>query len=471
MIHFREPVAMIRTMPHAATAADQSVLSDPFAGSSGERALFLLLPAIAMSLGWGLRGTIGGGQIGAMIPGAIVSLCLCHLLGWSRSVGIAAAFGAVGVGLGGQETYGQTIGFLRSGPTVPWGLLGLTIKGAQWGLAGGVFVGLGLMLEKYRRREIAVGLVLLILGTALANTFIDQPKLLYFSNRLDKPREEVWAGLTAGALCLVGWLAILRRERVSIAFAGWGLVAGGLGFGLGGVFIATGFVLPLPYKHWSWWKVMEFTFGLLFGLGLGVAGYRSRGALRRQHAEAPAQRPDALAGVSATGQFLAGLALAAGGLWLQFTVPYRAIFTLVGAGLIGAALVSDMLAWHVALSMTIIGFCRDFLNESVKRTWIEPEYAGWGGVLIVAVGVVALVWRAGRRGRLDVPCALLGMTWLSTAFGLIKMTAAAGNEMYFVPTVFVLEAVVTTLLVLSVTRRRAGGMRAETTLPQAGRLA
>jgi hypothetical protein len=455
-------------MSHAVAAADHSVPSDPFAGSSGERVLFLLLPSLAMSLGWGLRGTIGGGQVGAMIPGAIVSLCLCHLLGWSRSVGIAAAFGAVGVGLGGQETYGQTIGFLRSGPTVAWGLLGLTIKGAQWGLAGGVFVGLGLMLEKYRRREIAAGILLLVLGTVLATTFIDQPKLLYFSNRLDKPREEVWAGLTAGALCLVAWLAVLKRERVSIAFAGWGLVAGGLGFGLGGVFIATGFVLPLPYKQWSWWKVMEFTFGLLFGLGLGVAGYRHRAALRREHVEGPAQRPDALAGVSAPWRFLAGLALAAGALWFQFTVPHRVIFTFVGAGLIGAALVSNTLAWHVGLSMTIIGFCRDFLNESAKRKWIEPEYAGWGLVLIVSLAVVAVVWRANRRGTLNAVCALLAMTWLSTAFGLIKMTTAVSNERYFVPSVFLLEAVATTLLVWSVSRRRAGGILPRTALPLAG---
>jgi hypothetical protein len=454
-------------MPHT-LAAKGLAESDPFAGSPAERALFLLLPSIAMSLGWGLRGTIGGGQIGGMIPGAMMALCLCHLLGWRRSVGIAAAFGAVGVGLGGQETYGQTIGFLRSSETVAWGLTGLAIKGAQWGLAGGVFAGLGLMLEKYRAREIAIGLALLVLGTALATKFIDEPKLLYFSNRLDKPREEVWAGLLAGGTGLVAWLASVRRERVSMAFAGWGMVAGGLGFCLGGVFIATGVVLPPPYKQWSWWKVMEFTFGLLFGLGLGVAAYRARDELRRQHDEAPAPRPDPLASAGAAWQFLAGLALAAGALWFQFTVPYRAIYTVVGAGLAGAALLSNTLAWHVALSMTIVGFGRDFLNESVKRKWIEPEYAGWGFVLIVAAAVVAAVCRADRRGKLTAASALLVLTGLATLFGLIKMVAAGGSEVVFVPTVFALEALASALLARHVSRQRAERSSARSTAVQGG---
>ena len=41
--------------------------------------LFLALPAIAMMLGWGLRGHIGGGPFGAMIPGAMVALT--HIAG------------------------------------------------------------------------------------------------------------------------------------------------------------------------------------------------------------------------------------------------------------------------------------------------------------------------------------------------------------------------------------------------------
>ena len=77
-----------------------------------------------MSLGWGLRGYIGGGPLGAMIPGALVALCLCLLADRDgEDAAVIAAFGAVGVGFGGQETYGQTIGLAfdpatRGGPSL-----------------------------------------------------------------------------------------------------------------------------------------------------------------------------------------------------------------------------------------------------------------------------------------------------------------------------------------------------------------
>ena len=35
--------------------------------------MFIIYPALAMMLGWGLRGHIGGGPFGAMIPGAMVA--------------------------------------------------------------------------------------------------------------------------------------------------------------------------------------------------------------------------------------------------------------------------------------------------------------------------------------------------------------------------------------------------------------
>ena len=85
-----------------------------------------------MMLGWGLRGFIGGGPFGAMIPGAMVALTLCWLYP-RRDVAMLAAFAAVGVGFGGEMTYGQTVGFIVKADTFWWGLLGLALKGAIWG--------------------------------------------------------------------------------------------------------------------------------------------------------------------------------------------------------------------------------------------------------------------------------------------------------------------------------------------------
>jgi hypothetical protein len=407
-----------------------------------------------MSLGWGLRGTIGGGPVGAMIPGAIVMLCLCHLLGWRRSLGTVVAIGTVGIGLGGQETYGQTIGFLRDAATVPWGLAGLTIKGAMWGLSGGVLVGLALMHEKYRPREIAVGLCLMMAGTALGRVLIDEPKLVYFSNRLDKPREEVWVGLTLGALALLTYLAWLRRERISAAFAWGGLAAGAAGFGGGSLFLALGFALAEPYRGWPWWKMMEFTFGALYGLGLGAVCYMLRGALRRQENETGTAEEsyDFCHDLSAAAMIAAGLAVAIDGLWLNFTIPFRAMFTIVASLLVVASTTSNRLAWHVALTMTIAGFLRDFLRATLEWKWVEAPIDSWSNVALFALPVAAAVAVAETSRKLTSPLALLALIWSGTFFGLVKVgLPREGKGLHlFVPAVFVVELLATSALVAAV---------------------
>ena len=407
-----------------------------------------------MSLGWGLRGTIGGGPMGAMIPGAIVTLCLCQLLGWKSSLGIVTAIGAVGIGLGGQETYGQTIGFLKEARTVPWGLLGLTFKGAMWGLSGGVLVGLAFTQSKYRWREIAIGLGLMVAGTLLGRQFIDLPKLLYFSNPLDKPREEVWVGLTLGALTLLFYLQILQRERISTAFAWGGLLAGAAGFGGGSLFLALGNALPQPYRGWEWWKMMEFTFGALFGLGLGTVAYRLRHELRNLDDELSSgvARPDPLRQSLAGLLILLGLTLAAGATMLNFTIPYRASYSLIVPGLILLSLWSNRLAWHVALSMTICGFLRDFLHGGAERQWFAAHFDNWFYTLLITLPPVVIVSLRDHAKPQSSTMALLGLTWFATVFGVAKMVIPQNGAIpsLFVSSLFLIELLVTTALALVV---------------------
>src|SRR4029453_7406091 len=101
-----------------------------------------LLGAVAMSLGWGLRGSIGGGSLCAMIPGAVIGLVLFLVLKPPSDAGLIAAFAAIGVGFGGQETYGQTVGLSLLPETFWWAILGFVVKGAAWGLLGGALLGL-----------------------------------------------------------------------------------------------------------------------------------------------------------------------------------------------------------------------------------------------------------------------------------------------------------------------------------------
>src|SRR5687767_11234037 len=96
-----------------------------------------VVPAITMSLGWGLRGVIGGGPLGAMIPGLMVALALCMLLERESDAGWIAASAAVGVGFGGQETYGQTVGLALQRETFAWAITGFSLKGPIWGMLRG----------------------------------------------------------------------------------------------------------------------------------------------------------------------------------------------------------------------------------------------------------------------------------------------------------------------------------------------
>lgn len=73
--------------------------------------LAVAIPGVAMCLGWGLAGQYGG-AFGAMIPGVLGALALVLVarrrLGTSQVWAVAMA-GALGFGIGGDETYGQTI--------------------------------------------------------------------------------------------------------------------------------------------------------------------------------------------------------------------------------------------------------------------------------------------------------------------------------------------------------------------------
>ena len=240
---------------------------------------FLLFPGIAMLLGWGLRGYIGGGPFGAMIPGAMVALAISILLGFRPGfTSLVVVFGVAGVGLGGEMTYGQTLGFLRNPDTVWWGTIGTTVKGAVWGLGGGAILALGLIHNRIPRKTIFLSFVFLLIGLALGFKLINDPKLIYFSDPINKPRSESWGGLLFGAIALIVYLKYTLEKndfKIILRFASWGLFSGGLGFGLGGLWMVLGSQLQ-DVMFASWWKMMEFTFGLLLGMGLGFAAWKNR---------------------------------------------------------------------------------------------------------------------------------------------------------------------------------------------------
>ena len=359
--------------------------------------VWILFPAVTMSLGWGLRGFIGGGSLGAMIPGALVAMALCLLLDREdQDTALIAAFGAVGIGFGGQETYGQTIGLAVTPATMAWGLAGLALKGAVWGLLGGGLLGVAFIREQYSRRALLIALALMVAGTFAGWKLINEPKLIYFSNLSDKPRAELWAGLLIGAGLLLFWL----RSYVPILFAFCGAMGGGLGFGIGGWFQVWGRA-NAPHPVVGWWKVMEFFFGLLFGAALGYAAWRARDKLTRPNQALPLHPLWSQLGL--------GLIVVLFTLFMEFHLPLRFNYTVAGAVLLAFLLYAGA-AWHAAITLTFCAFALDNLKGKQGSHPIE-----WTLIILATVAVGLLVSRKPQLRFL-----FLLLLWTSVADSWLK---------------------------------------------------
>ncbi len=306
-----------------------------------------------MSIGWALRGSIGGGPLGAMIPGALWAMAIAHQKKWSASqASLFIGLCTLGIGLGGQMTYGQTIGLFREPDTRLWGLLGLTVKGAIWGLLGGVIISLAWLMPK---RPVRVSLFLMV-ATQAGWMLINQPKLIYFSNRLIRPREEIWAGLALSALAVL----LLVRNPIAYRFALWGTLGGALGFG-GGTFFNL-----VPSTDFPGWKMMEFTFGLILGALLTKA--------------VPDTTPIEARPWKAWHQVSYPL-LALFTVGVDLTLQLRFAFTAVTAVLILILTLAPQLGWTLGLSVTLAAACWELYqthpNWAIALAILPPAILAW----------------------------------------------------------------------------------------------
>jgi hypothetical protein len=351
-----------------------------------------------MSLGWALRGYIGGGPLGAMIPGALVALCLCLLVDRDGDdAAVIAAFGAVGIGFGGQETYGQTIGLAFDPATRWWGLAGLAIKGAMWGLLGGAVLALALVRHRFTFPQTAIGVLAMGLVTQAGWKLINEPKLIYFSNPLDRPRPELWAALILGAVALLGWL----NDRVMWSFAKRGALLGGIGFSVGGAIQVIGratYATPLI----GYWKIMELLLGAMLGAAFGSAAWRWRHDLTR--------RPKAESAPGLAVHVAIGVAVVVTALMLH-QAPARASYTLLGVPLLLLALWSPAAAWHIAVTMTYTAFALDYRKYRPEM----PQLPLLIAVIVSSLAIAYLVarWRSARL-------LFLLLMWMAVANSLLK---------------------------------------------------
>ncbi|MCC6154465.1 MAG: hypothetical protein IT367_11935, partial [Candidatus Hydrogenedentes bacterium] len=107
----------------------------------GLRPLSILLVALSLSIGWGIRGNFGH-EYGAMISGALAGIAACLMSGredWRKRVAYFGMFGALGWGFGASISYMQVVSYTHSGhaPSQLYGLCGLFVIGFLWAGLGG----------------------------------------------------------------------------------------------------------------------------------------------------------------------------------------------------------------------------------------------------------------------------------------------------------------------------------------------
>ena len=244
-------------------------------------ALFLLMLFIAGSYGWAVRGTTLGKETGAMLPGALLGILCAWFSGsallW-QNFWIFCAAGALGMFVGGTETYGETIGLVigaKPPPEPVRGYIGLALKGLLWFGIAGAFLGIAFTAvtgNVYAVRDFiwlfAPMPFLWALGVAAFNR-PHRPKegklpRIYFS----KTRVEVWGGMVAMLLSLLVFL-LAKGDRFALFLCIGGAVGGTVGWVLGIWFFQLS-LYPKPKRMVEGWKLMENTLGAAGFLGIGA---------------------------------------------------------------------------------------------------------------------------------------------------------------------------------------------------------
>ena len=404
-----------------------------------DRRRFLILSTIAGSLGWGLRGTIGGGSVGAMIPGTMLALCLGWRFGLGGlRLGVFAAWTSLGFGLGGQETYGQTIGLLRNWDTAAWGMLGLTMKGAVWAFGAALLTWIDSDEDCRSQKARSWGALLLLTAfTIIGWQIVDVPRLIYFSDPVNKPREEVWFGQFLGPVVAASYLAIFTTNRAEMfRFLAKGTLAGAVGFGGGSLWLLMGLHLPAPWHKGSWWKMMEFSFGACLGLGFAMASKHLPLKADSKFAFVPR--------TTVPGTIVAAIVLLAAAFQANYAWGFRMNFTVIVPVLLIVICLMPELAWHVALSFTIVGFVYDILEalNEAKRYELQYEH-----ILLLILAAVLVVDQVTRYAS-SKPLRLLLFLTLAASGDYLVQTQLFTREGFLVPLIFAIETLAVVVLCL-----------------------
>lgn len=245
---------------------------------------------LAVSYGWGMRGTVIGGEKGAMLPGLYLGLVLAWFAGGGirENFLIPAAAGLMGMSFGGIEPYGDTIHTVlcvndKEHYNPVKGYTGLAVKGGLWfGVAGGfIAFSMSAMSGRYSAIGIVVFCLLIpavgLLGYRIFNCPYDRENgkfpAIYFSF---ESREE-WGSNLAIMLMMLG-IGIVKNDNLLISLISAGFASGFIGW-LVAMKLYCLSVFPMKNGKYIFgekfgrnrvdgWKIMEFTLGAIGALGI-----------------------------------------------------------------------------------------------------------------------------------------------------------------------------------------------------------
>ncbi len=261
--------------------------------SFADSIICILFVMLASSYSWGMRGTVIGGEKGAMLPGAFIGLILAWFAGGGirENFWLMAAAGLMGMTYGGSETYGETIGFVlhrnagRNYRPVK-GYAGLFLKGALWFSICGGFIAFAVSSmagDRYSQADIIIFCLLIPLfqlaGYHIFNTPYDKDKGIHPKCYYSRTRREEWGGNLVTLLALIA-TAIIKSDSLMLSMICGGFIGGGIGWVVAMKFYEIS-VFPMKngkylfdrfFKKgiYNGWKTMEFTLGAIGGAGIAL---------------------------------------------------------------------------------------------------------------------------------------------------------------------------------------------------------
>lgn len=203
--------------------------------------LCCLITSFFVHYGWRMRGTVVGGEKGAMLPGIFAGMLPALFAGGQikEYFLIPAAAGLIGMSYGGIEPYGDSIAWIEDpdavSPDKRKGYLSLALKGALWFSVAGGFIGLSFysVSNTFSLKDVLlfiIGIVLLqFLGYVCFNQPYNKEKGIHPKIYLSYESRDEW-GSNVGVLTAVIVFAVIKQCPLAVIMSACGFVFGAVGW-------------------------------------------------------------------------------------------------------------------------------------------------------------------------------------------------------------------------------------------------